>query len=693
MRSPITTFATFAMPALLAQAAIAAEPLVVDSPGKVLQVTFELQDGVPIYRVSRQGRPVIETSQMGFVLQNGPALDKGFAVKSAKRDTFDETWTQVWGEEKDIRNHYNEATVELGPADEVATPKTGRLDIIFRVFDDGIGFRYRIPAQQGLDQIVIADELTQFAMTGDHRAWWIPAFQPQRYEYHYTDSPLSQTTKVHTPVTFETKDGLYVSIHEAALTDFASLTLWRREGNTFQADLVPWSDGVKVRGSAPMVSPWRTIQVADTPGGLIDCYLILNLNEPNKLKDVSWIKPGKYVGIWWEMHIGISTWGSGPKHGATTENTRRYIDFAADNGFDGVLVEGWNTGWDGDWTANSNLFSFTKPCPDFDLPALAKYAAQRGVRLIGHHETSAGIANYERQMEDAFNLYEKLGVRAVKTGYVKLGQEIERVGDDGQVYKEWHHGQWMVRHYRKVVESAARHHIMLDVHEPIHDTGIRRTWPNMMTREGACGQEYNAWGGERRNPPDHTTILPFTRLLAGPMDFTAGIFDVLFEKERPGERVSTTVAKQLALYVVIYSPLQMAADLPKNYQARPDVFQFIKDVPADWEHTVVLNGQIGDYVTIARKDRNSDDWYIGSITDENGRTLTVSLSFLPPDRTYVAEIYRDGDDADWDTDPFPVVVEKNQVTAVSTLPLRLAPGGGTAIRLRPAPVKQAASRN
>jgi alpha-glucosidase len=656
-----------------------AQSLEVESPGKVLKVTFELKDGVPTYRVNRLGRPVIESSRLGFRLRQGPPLDEGLKVVSTKTDRVDTTWTQVWGEQKLIRDHHNELQLELEPASGAPL----RLQITFRVFDDGIGFRYHIPAQPGLTAIEIADEVTQFAMTGDHRVWWIPAFQPNRYEYHYTDSPLSKTDKVHTPVTFETADGLYLSIHEAALTDYPSMALWRKEGCTFDAALVPWSDGVKVRGSTPVTSSWRTIEIADSPGGLIDNHLILNLNEPNKLDDVSWIKPGKYIGIWWEMHLELSTWKAGPKHGATTENAKRYIDFAAKHGFDGVLVEGWNLGWESEWFAGKAEFDFTHPYPDFDLPGVAQYAREHGVRLIGHHETGGGVEAYERQMEDAFALCEKVGMRAVKTGYVAFGQGIKRTDANGQAQMEWHHGQHMVRHHRKVVQTAARHHIMLDVHEPIKDTGIRRTYPNLMTCEGACGTEYDAWGGENRNPPDHTTILPFTRLLAGPMDFTPGIFQMTYPS-RPHDRVSTTIAKQLALYVVIYSPLQMAADLPQNYEARPDLFAFIEAVPVDWDKTKVLNARIGDYVTIARKDRNSDDWYIGSITDENRRTLQADLSFLDPDRPYVAEIYRDGDDADWNTNPYATVIEKKPVTSATQLPLNLAPGGGTAIRLSPA---------
>ncbi len=690
-RNPLASVLQIATCVLLTQAVLAASapPVEVQSPGNVLKVTFELREGVPTYRVSRLGRPVIETSRLGLALREGPALDRGFKIASTRTSSVDETWTQVWGEEKRIRDRHNELFIEL--VESSGDPR--RLQIIFRVFDDGVGFRYHIPAQAGLDNIEIANEATQFALTGDHRAWWIPAFEPNRYEYRYTDSPLSKTAKVHTPVTFETADGLYLSIHEAALVDFASMTLWRKSGNTFDVELVPWSDGVKVRGPVPMTSPWRTIQIADSPGGLIDNYLILNLNEPNKLSDVSWIKPGKYVGIWWEMHLGISTWSSGPKHGATTENAKRYIDFAAKHGFDGVLVEGWNVGWDGEWSTGTTNFNFTKPYPDYDLVGVADYARQRGVRLIGHHETGGGVENYEQQMEDAFALCQRLGIRAVKTGYVAYGQSIQRTDEAGQTHKEWHHGQHMVRHYQKVVETAVRHQVMLDVHEPIKDTGLRRTWPNMMTREGACGMEFDAWGGENRNHPDHTTILPFTRLLAGPMDFTPGIFDLTYEELRPVDRVSTTLAKQLALYVVLYSPLNMAADLPQNYEAKPGPFQFIKDVPTDWDETMVLDARIGDFVTIARKDRNSDDWYIGSITDENPRTLEANLGFLDAGREYIAEIYRDGDDADWETNPYAIVIEEKRVSSTTKLPLRLAPGGGTAIRLRPAtPADSAALR-
>jgi len=665
---------------LAAMTVALAAPLTVTSPDGSLAVSFSVDDGRPRYGVTRFGRDLIRPSALGFVIHGAPPLDRDFRVTAENRRTIDETWVQPWGEQAEIRCHCRELRIELTGGE----PAARRLTLVFRVFDDGVGFRYEIPAQPGLDSLVIMDELTEFALAGDHRAWWIPAYQPERYEYLYRATSLSEMDRVHTPLTMETADGVCLCIHEAALTDYAGMTLARRAGHTLKADLVPWSDGVRVRATAPLVTPWRTLQVADTPGGLADSRLILNLNEPCRLDDVSWITPAKYVGVWWEMHLGTATWGSGPRHGATTANAKRYIDFAAGHGFGGVLVEGWNVGWDGEWIRNGDLFSFTRPYDDFDLEEVCRYAAENGVRLIGHHETAAGIANYEAQLEEAFALYERLGVRTVKTGYVGYGQQIRRVDEAGRVHHEWHHGQFMVRHYRKVVEAAARHHIMLDVHEPIKDTGIRRTWPNMMTREGARGQEYNAWGGDGGNPPDHTTILPFTRLLAGPMDFTPGIFDLHFPEARPGNRVNTTLAKQLALYVVLYSPLQMAADLPENYRARPDALRFIQDVPVDWRHSRVLHARIGDYVTCVRQDRHSEDWYLGSITDDQGRILDVPLVFLAPGRTYVAEIYRDGRACDWRTNPYDMEILERLVDGSTTLDLRLAPGGGQAIRFRPA---------
>jgi alpha-glucosidase len=453
----------------------------------------------------------------------------------------------------------------------------------------------------------------------------------------------------------------------------------RMEGRTLHAALAPMADGIKVRGRTPFVTPWRTIQLADRPIDLAPSVLGLNLNPPSALARTDWIHPMKYVGIWWGMHINTMTWSSGPKHGATTANARRYIDFAAENGLGGVLVEGWNVGWDGDWIANRDAFSFTQAYPDYDLAAVAAYARQRGVRLIVHNETSGGIQNYERQMDSAFALYRSLGLDALKSGYVT---DLTSEGHS-------HYSQYMVQHYRRVIETAAKYGIMVDAHEPMHDTGERRTWPNMMTREGSRGQEYNAWSGDGGNPPEHETILFFTRLLAGPMDFTPGIFDLLIERgtgrpRRPEEpRVRTTLAKQLALYVVLYSPLQMAADLPENYERQP-AFQFIRDVAVDWDTTRVLDARIGDYVAVARRERGGQTWFVGAITDEESRTLDLPLSFLTPGRRYVAEIYADGPNANWLDNPLPVAITRRTVTSATRLRLVLAPGGGQAIRIRPA---------
>jgi alpha-glucosidase len=654
-----------------------ASQLVVSSPSGQVAVTFTLDQGRPYYQVAFGKSLLVRRSRLGFRLKDALPLEEGFRVANTRRRTADETWEQPWGEVRHIRNHFNELIVEL--AETSAAHR--RLNVVFRAFDDGVGFRFEWPTQESLGSFQIADELTEFALDPGDQAWSIPAYRVNRYEYLYHKGPIAGLGAVHTPLTVETRLGPYISIHEAALTDYASMTLQSSGDGVLRCDLVPWSDGVKVKAATPFVSPWRTIQIADKPGDLVTSYLVLNLNEPSRIQDTSWIKPGKYVGIWWGMHLGIWTWASGPTHGATTERTKAYIDFAAKHGFGGVLVEGWNVGWDGNWIENGDLFSFTKPYPDFDLEGLARYAKEKGVTLIGHNETAFGIDNYERQLEDAFSLYERLGVRIVKTGYV----------DNLAPRHELHHGQYMVRHYRKVVEAAARHHIMLDVHEPIKDTGIRRTWPNMMSREGARGMEYNAWSADGGNPPEHETILPFTRLLAGPFDYTPGIFDLKLESaHRPpaasgvvSPRVNTTLAKSLANYVVIYSPQHMAADLIENYEGQP-AFRFIEEVPTDWEETRVLNGSIGDYVTIARKDRHSDDWYVGSVTDEFSRTFDVALSFLDPGREYVAEIYADAFNADWEVKPNNIAISERPVGSLTVLTIRLAPGGGQAIRIRPA---------
>ena len=662
------------------------DELTVASPGGAVEVSFLLAEGRPYYAIRRGEQDVILPSKLGFVFNEAAPLNQDFVIAAHEETTFDETWTQPWGEVKEIRNHYTQLRVELAEA----SGEQRRLVVVFRVYDDGVGFRYELPAQPALAEIEIMDEETEFVLAGDHQAWWIPAYHGNRYEYLYKTSPISflsrsdQFNVVHTPLTMQTDDGLYLSIHEAALTDYASMTLLGDEATTLQCDLVPWSDGVKVRGETPLRTPWRTLQIAASAGELITSYLILNLNAPNQLEDVSWIEPAKYVGIWWGMHIDRFTWGFGPKHGATTENARRYIDFAAEHGIDAVLIEGWNVGWDGNWFDNADEFEFTTPYDDFDIDAVTVYAEARGVEIIGHHETAAGIFNYEQQLADAFAFYQELGIDAVKTGYVAQGQNIKRRDEDGRLLGlEWHHGQWMVRHYRDVVRTAAEYQIMLNVHEPIKPTGIRRTYPNMLTREGARGQEYNAWSGTNSNPPEHTVILPFTRLLAGPMDFTPGIFDILFEDPPPDDRVNTTLAKQLALYVVIYSPLQMASDLPENYVDQP-ALQFIEDVAVDWHETRVLHAEIGDVVTIARRERDGDEWYLGSITDEESRSLEAPLDFLAPEMTYVAEIYADAPDADWESNPLAIEITQALVDRDTVFQIDLAAGGGLAVRFRPA---------
>lgn len=647
----------------------------VSSPDGTLTVRLQADEAGASYSVYRGGKVVISPSRLGFRFKAAASFEANLQVTSTAQSSVDDTWEQPWGERQFVRNHYNELRATLGE-----TSGTERsLTVVFRVYDDGLGFRYEADAA-AFGNAEITDELTEFVFAENSTAWWIPSREWNRYEYLYSETPASDVTIAHTPITLRTKSGLHISVHEAALLDYAGMSLLRKDGQTFEADLAPWSDGTKVKLAGAFKTPWRTLQISEEATGLLMSDLILNLNEPNKLGDVSWVEPGKYVGIWWGMHLGVNTWGSGDIHGATTEETKKYLDFAAKYGFKGVLVEGWNEGWDGDWFSNWNLMNFTKAYPDFDFEELAAYARQKGVRIIGHHETSGGVTNYENQLADAFNLYEKMGVRQVKTGYVANGGDIARE-EGGQVFKEWHDGQYMARHHEKVLIEAAKRKISINAHEPIKDTGLRRTYPNWIAREGARGQEYNAWG-DPGNPPSHTAVIPFTRMLSGPMDFTPGIFDLLFEEEKPDNRVETTLAKQLALYVVLYSPIQMAADLPENYEARMDAFQFIRDVPTDWADSKALTGEIGKHATFARKERGGDDWFLGSVTNEDARTLTVSLDFLDKDRSYEAQIYRDGDEGHWDTNPYAMVIEKRTVMAGDSMELPLAAGGGIAVRFR-----------
>ncbi len=636
-----------------------------------VEVTTD-NDGRPSYAVLRDGEPVIAPSRLGFLFVDAPKFERNFVIAGHQTRSFDETWEQPWGERRSIRNHYNELRVTL--TEKNALKRS--IDVVFRVYDDGLGFRYQFPDQAVLKEVKIGEELTEFNIVEPATAWWIPAGEWNREEYLYHRTPVQEVGDAQTPITLRTGNGLHVSIHEAELVDYAGMNLTRIEDRKFRAMLTPGIGDGKVVRTAPFSTPWRTLQIVDSAGDLVTSSLILNLNEPNRLGDVSWVKPMKYVGVWWEMHLEKKTWASGPRHGATNENVIKHIDFAARHGLGGVLVEGWNVGWDGDWFGNGEEFSFTQPYPDFDIEKLAAYAKSKRVRLIGHHETSGNAAHYESQMDAGFDLYQRLGIDAVKTGYVADAGQAKVMGLDGKVHYAWHEGQDMARHHLKVVTEAAKRHIAVNPHEPIKDTGLRRTWPNWITREGARGMEFSAWG-QPGNPPEHEANLVFTRLLAGPMDYTPGIFGM---KTRSPDGVATTWAKQLALYVVIYSPLQMAADLLENYETNPGPFKFIEDVPVDWEDTRVLNGEIGDFVTIVRKDRNSDDWYLGAISDEKGRELKAPLSFLDPGRKYVAQIYRDGEHADWKRAPQDIVIEQRDVSSADTLTLRLAPGGGQAIR-------------
>ncbi len=636
---------------------------VLASPDGKNSLTFLLEEGTPQYAVERDGLELILPSTLGFVLKDAPPMTNGFELADVRREQRDEVWKPVWGTASEVRNRYSQLEARLRESD---APHREMI-LVFRAYDDGVAFRYILPAQSNLNEVAILSEETLFRFGGNYTAWWHPVdFDGDEKTYRRT--PLSEMEALNTPVTMKTPQGVHLSVHEAALVDYASMTLApvADAPNTFQCELVPWPDGVKVKARTPMKTPWRTIQIANRAGGLLESHLIENLNEPCVIADTSWIEPMKYMGIWWGMHIGKETWTPGPQHGATTENTRRHIDFAASNGIRGLLVEGWNTGWES-WFKGA-VFSFTKALPDFDLPALARYAQERGVALMGHHETGGNIPAYEEQMEDAFGLYAKLGVHTVKTGYAG---EILPKGHH-------HHGQWMVNHYQRVVESAAAHRIMLNVHEPIKPTGLCRTWPNLLSGEGVRGTEYEAWSDG--NPPEHTTIIPFTRGLAGPMDYTPGIFALTFPKYREGRRVHTTLAKQLALYVVLYSPLQMAADLPENYEGHP-AFQFIREVPVTWDETRVMNAEIGQHVIIAR--RKGQDWFVGAITADSSARFDFPLHFLTPGQTYEMTLYADGQDADWENNPTSVEIDSRTITSQDTIPLRMARGGGAAIRFHP----------
>ncbi|MDI1256126.1 MAG: glycoside hydrolase family 97 protein [Flavobacterium sp.] len=676
----------------------------VQSPSKNITLEFKLIGGKPSYTVNYKNRPVILESLMGLKLKETTDLASDFTVAEIKSSTFNASWQPVLGEQSNIVNHYNEMKVAL------LQQKTDRkLNIIFRVFDEGIAFRYDFPQQKSLNYFIISDEVTQFNLTGDHKVFWIPGDYDSQ-EYVYNESKLSEIDNdklnlnngialktiggryvVQSPLMMKSADNLYLNIFEAAVVNYPVMHL-NVNVKTFKtsAQLVPNAIGDKAYLQTPCVSPWRTVMVSDDARDIVCSKMILNLNDPSKIDDTSWIKPMKYVGIWWEMHVGKSTWdfaGSQNaqnaadqaliptgKHGATTENTKRYIDFAAKNGFDGVLVEGWNVGWE-DWFGNwkEEVFDFVTPYPDFDIAAISAYAKAKGVKMIMHHETSGSVANYERHMDRAFENMVKYGYPAVKSGYV--GRIIPR--------GEFHDGQTMVNHFNYAARRAADYKLMINSHESSRPTGYGRTYPNYIAAEAARGNEFNAWS--TGNPPMHETILPFTRLLGGPMDYTPGIFEIKMNIYDPAktEQVHTTLTKQLALYITMYSPLQMAADLPENYEKYADAFQFIKDVAVDWQESKYLEAEPGDYLTVVRKAKNSEKWFLGAITDENARKSTIALDFLPKGQKFKAIIYEDGKDADWQKNPKSYKIRSVEVNSKSKINLVLAPGGGTAISFEP----------
>ncbi len=674
----------------------------VSSPNQSNSIKFNItKEGAPYYLVKHKEQVIIDSSFISFDFKDQPSIKDGLKVVSTSSSEINETWEMPWGEQREVVNHGNELIVNL---EEVASPNR-KFNIYFRAYDDGIGFRYEFLEQDGVDSIIIMDENTEFQLTDDHLTWWIPG-DWDIYEHLYNTTKISEIdaiskrdhpnlgqtyipeNAVNTPVTMKTKDGLHLSFHEANLTDYAGMTLKVNTDNYKLTSELVGSDrlGYKVKRALPFKTPWRTIQIAENAGDLIESKLIVNLNEPNKIGDVSWFKPMKYVGIWWEMHIGKSTWdyaGSQDmntyvdeltptgKHGATTENTKRYIDFAAANGLGGVLVEGWNTGWE-HWIGfedREGVFDFVTPYPDYNLEEVVKYGKDKGVEIIMHHETSAAPRTYDQQMEPAYQLMDKLGIHAVKTGYV--GKIIPK--------GEYHHGQWMVNHYRRAVEKGIKYKVAINAHEPIKATGLRRTYPNIIAREGLRGQEFNAWATDGGNPPEHLSIVAFTRMLSGPIDFTPGVFDISLPTKE-NNQINTTLAHQLALYVVIYSPIQMACDLPENYENQP-AFQFIREVGVDWEQSIVLNGEIGDFVTIAREERETGNWFVGGITDENQREITINFDFLDDGKTYEASIYRDGDSAHFRDNPTDILMEKETIDNGMTKTIHLSEGGGFAISL------------
>ena len=702
MKTIFTKLACFLLALFMSGAAMAES---ITSPDGQLRLNFSVNpQGEPVYELSYKGKAVIKPSKLGLELKNDPGLMNGFTLAGTETSTFDETWEPVWGEVKQIRNHYNEMAVTLNQK-----AQDRNIIIRFRLFDDGFGFRYEFPLQKNLNYFVIKEERTQFAMAGDHKAFWIPGDYDTQ-EYDYMESKLSEIrglmeeavtgnasqtqfspTGVQTSLQMKTADGLYINLHEAALVDYSCMHLNLDDKNlVFESWLTPDAVGDKGYMQAPCKSPWRTVIVSNDARDILASKLTLNLNEPCAYEDVSWIKPVKYVGVWWEMIAGKSTWAytdelpsvklgetdysktkPNGRHGANNENVKRYIDFAAANGFDQVLVEGWNEGWE-DWFGHSKdyVFDFVTPYPDFDVKMLNAYAKSKGVKLMMHHETSSSVRNYERHMDKAYQFMVDNGYNAVKSGYV--GNIIPR--------GEHHYGQWMNNHYLYAVKKAADYKICVNGHEAVRPTGLCRTYPNLIGNESARGTEYEAFGGSK---PFHTTLLPFNRLIGGPMDYTPGIFDTKldFMGDLPHGQVQTTLAKQLALYVTLYSPLQMAADLVENYEKHMDAFQFIKDVAVDWDDSRYIEAEPGDYITVARKAKGTDNWFVGGITDENARTANFTLDFLTPGKQYVATLYADGKDADYKENPTSYQIKKGIVTNKTKMSVKEARSGGFALSL------------
>ena len=634
----------------------------VKSPDRRVVATFMVDHGQISYFVKKDDKIILRKSRLGLLLKDASPLADNFSVVRAYSRSADETWKAFWGEQRVIRNNYNETAFYL---EEIDKPNR-LLTVRFRLFNDGVAFRYEVPAQPDMENMIVADEITEFSVDSNSRSWSIPAYQPDRYEYDYTEHPVySLTDSVHTPITIQTPVGYYVAIHEAALYNYGSMTL-KLNNSSLKADITPLSDGMRAYVELPFSTPWRTITIAQDALDLTTSRMILNLNEPPR-DDFSWVEPTKFMGIWWAMYVGEWTWAPGERHGATTEHAMQYINSCRNLGITALLIEGWNDGWEGDWLENGVNNKFMDATPDFDIDEVCRYAREKGVEIVGHHETVGFIDNYEQQLEEAYRYLKRYGIRYVKSGYAGSKMTI-----NGR--REYHHSQLGVLHYQRALELAAKYRIMLDVHEPIKSTGIERTWPNLLTREGARGQEYE--GGALA--PSHACYLPFTRLLAGGMDYTSGILDV----SNFAKRMATTITRQLAYYITIYSAMQMAADRPQFYEVQyPDLWEFIRDVPVRWERTVPLLGEIGKYYVVARQEWDGKDWYVGGVTNEEGRKVELYIDFLEPQANYTATIYRDSEDAHYRDHQLGYVIEEKVLRQGDRLEMYIAPGGGFAIKL------------